>query len=52
MEQQNATEITKNMGNFLELYELTEFIKVAKRNKDFDPMLSQKYNGLSQDIFR
>ena len=47
----NATEITQNMG-ISGIIRIEEFIAVDKDDKSFDPMLSQKYKGLSQDIFK
>ena len=47
----NAVEITQNMG--LEgIIRIEEFSSVADDFSDHDPMLSQKYNGLNQDIFK
>ncbi|MEL6918572.1 MAG: phosphoribosylformylglycinamidine synthase, partial [Bacteroidota bacterium] len=46
----NATEITQNMG-IDGILRIEEFHAVEKDYSDFDPMLSQKYNTLSQDIF-
>jgi len=46
----NAVEITQNMG-FLESFELKNSIKASDDSFDFDPMLSQKYTELNQDIF-
>ncbi|WP_426293935.1 phosphoribosylformylglycinamidine synthase [Dyadobacter endophyticus] len=46
----NAVEITQNMG--LEgIVRIEEFKKVGADFEDFDPMLSQKYSQLSQDIY-
>ena len=36
---------------FLELLELKNFINATEDFTDFDPMLSQKYTELNQDIF-
>ena len=47
----NATEITQNMG-ISGIIRIEEFIAVDKDDKSFDPMLSQKYKALSQDIFK
>ncbi|MCM4152319.1 phosphoribosylformylglycinamidine synthase [Arenibacter sp. N53] len=47
----NATEITQNMG-ISGIIRIEEFMAVDKDDKDFDPMLSQKYNRLSQEIFK
>ncbi|NNL02226.1 MAG: phosphoribosylformylglycinamidine synthase [Eudoraea sp.] len=46
----NATEITQNMG-ITGIIRIEEFNSVDEDNVDFDPMLSQKYNGLNQDIY-
>jgi phosphoribosylformylglycinamidine synthase len=46
----NAVEITQNMG-IEGIIRIEEFEKVTSDFKDFDPMLSQKYNELTQDIF-
>lgn len=46
----NATEITQNMG-ISGILRIEEYKAVDKGYADFDPMLFQKYNGLSQDIF-
>ena len=46
----NAVEITQNMG-IEGIIRIEEFRKVADGFTDFDPMLSQKYNELNQDIF-
>ncbi|WP_339697589.1 phosphoribosylformylglycinamidine synthase [uncultured Marixanthomonas sp.] len=46
----NAVEITQNMG-VEGIVRIEEFTKVAVDFSDFDPMLSQKYNDLDQDIF-
>ncbi|WP_430907371.1 phosphoribosylformylglycinamidine synthase [Maribacter sp. 2-571] len=46
----NATEITQNMG-IEGILRIEEFYKVAADFNDFDPMLSQKFDGLDQDIF-
>ncbi|MGB5822335.1 MAG: phosphoribosylformylglycinamidine synthase [Saonia sp.] len=46
----NATEITQNMG-ISGIIRIEEYLAVAKDYSGFDPMLFQKYNGLSQDIF-
>ncbi|GGM86594.1 phosphoribosylformylglycinamidine synthase [Dyadobacter beijingensis] len=46
----NAVEITQNMG--LEgIVRIEEFKKVGADFTDFDPMLSQKYGELNQDIY-
>jgi phosphoribosylformylglycinamidine synthase len=46
----NAVEITQNMG-IERIIRIEEFQKVAHDFSDFDPMLSQKYAELNQDIF-
>ncbi len=47
----NATEITQNMG-IQGILRIEEFTAVQSNFKEFDPMLSQKFNGLTQDIFQ
>ncbi|MGB5434711.1 MAG: phosphoribosylformylglycinamidine synthase [Maribacter sp.] len=46
----NATEITQNMG-IRGIIRIEEFKGVAADFKTFDPMLSQKYKGLTQEVF-
>ncbi|NJB72068.1 phosphoribosylformylglycinamidine synthase [Saonia flava] len=46
----NATEITQNMG-ISGVVRIEEFKVVSKDFEDYDPMISQKYEGLSQGIF-
>ncbi len=46
----NAVEITQNMG-IHGIIRIEEFMRVDEHFEDFDPMLSQKYNKLDQDIF-
>ena len=46
----NAVEITQNMG-IEGIIRIEEFQKVIEDFSDFDPMLSQKYTELHQDIF-
>ncbi|SDQ65834.1 phosphoribosylformylglycinamidine synthase [Flagellimonas zhangzhouensis] len=46
----NATEITQNMG-ITGIIRIEEFHGVSEDFTDFDPMLSQKYSSLGQDIF-
>ncbi|TDE06881.1 phosphoribosylformylglycinamidine synthase [Flavobacterium sandaracinum] len=46
----NAVEITQNMG-ISGIIRIEEFHKVTADFSDFDPMLSQKYAELNQDIF-
>jgi len=46
----NAVEITQNMG-IDGILRIEEFYSVAEDFTDFDPMLSQKYARLDQDIY-
>ncbi len=46
----NAVEITQNMG-VEGIIRIEEFHHTTKESSDFDPMLSQKYFSLTQDIF-
>ncbi|MBL7895927.1 MAG: phosphoribosylformylglycinamidine synthase [Bacteroidia bacterium] len=46
----NAVEITQNMG-IAGIIRIEEFEKVNSDYTEFDPMLSQKYKELNQDIF-
>ena len=46
----NAVEITQNMG-IEGIIRIEEFTSVSEGFSDFDPMLSQKYKGLDQDIY-
>jgi len=46
----NAVEITQNMG-ISGIIRIEEFYRASEDNFDFDPMLSQKYTELNQDIF-
>ena len=46
----NAVEITQNMG-VSGIIRIEEFHKATDDSFDFDPMLSQKYTELNQDIF-
>ncbi|MBO0341366.1 phosphoribosylformylglycinamidine synthase [Flagellimonas profundi] len=46
----NATEITQNMG-ITGIIRIEEFHAVEEGFNDFDPMLSQKYRSLGQDLF-
>ncbi|MDI1255642.1 MAG: phosphoribosylformylglycinamidine synthase [Flavobacterium sp.] len=46
----NAVEITQNMG-ITGIIRIEEFHKVNDNFTDFDPMLSQKYSQLDQDIY-
>lgn len=47
----NATEITQNMG-ITGIVRIEEFQSVKKDFGDYDPMLSQKYDGLDQEIYK
>ena len=46
----NATEITQNMG-ISGIVRIEEFFASNENASDFDPMISQKYKGLNQDIY-
>jgi len=46
----NATEITQNMG-ISGIVRIEEFKSVDENFTDFDPMISQKYSSLTQDIY-
>ncbi|MBC7408940.1 MAG: phosphoribosylformylglycinamidine synthase [Arcicella sp.] len=46
----NAVEITQNMA-ISGIIRIEEFTEVSKEFSDFDPMLSQKYEGLNQSIY-
>ncbi len=46
----NAVEITQNMG-ISGIIRIEEFTEVSEDFTDFDPMLSQKYDGLNQSIY-
>lgn len=46
----NAVEITQNMG-ISGIIRIEEFFRVDADFSDFDPMLSQKYTELNQEIF-
>ena len=46
----NAVEITQNMG-ISGIIRIEEFHTVSDNFSDFDPMISQKYSELNQDIF-
>lgn len=46
----NAVEITQNMG-ISGIMRIEEFESVSPDFKDYDPMISQKFNGLNQDTF-
>lgn len=46
----NAVEMTQNMG-ISGIIRIEEFQAIPKDFKDYDPMISEKYNGLNQDSF-
>ncbi|MEL0457149.1 phosphoribosylformylglycinamidine synthase [Flavobacteriaceae bacterium SZ-1-7] len=46
----NAVEIAQNMG-IQDIIRIEEFEAVAEDFKDFDPMISEKFNGLNQESF-
>ena len=46
----NAVEITQNMG-ISDIIRIEEFQAISKDFKDFDPMISEKFNGLNQESF-
>ncbi|MDO5977748.1 phosphoribosylformylglycinamidine synthase [Flavivirga spongiicola] len=46
----NAVEITQNMG-VSDIIRIEEFEAVSKDFKAFDPMISEKFNGLNQNSF-
>ncbi len=46
----NAVEITQNMG-IEGIIRIEEFYAVEADNKDYDPMISEKFKSLNQDIF-
>ena len=46
----NAVEITQNMG-VSDIIRIEEFQAVSEDFNDFDPMISEKFNGLNQDSF-
>jgi phosphoribosylformylglycinamidine synthase len=47
----NAVEITQNMG-ISDIIRIEEFTAVAEDFTDFDPMISEKFNGLNQKSFK
>ena len=47
----NAVEITQNMGIY-DIIRIEEFTSVTLDFKDFDPMISERYQSLNQDIFK
>lgn len=46
----NAVEITQNMG-ISDIIRIEEFQAVSEDFKGFDPMISEKFNGLNQESF-
>ena len=46
----NAVEITQNMG-IEDIIRIEEFQVVSEDFSDYDPMISEKYNGLNQSSF-
>ena len=46
----NAVEITQNMS-IEGIIRIEEYKNTTEDNTDFDPMLSQKFSGLSQEVF-
>ena len=46
----NAVEITQNMG-ITEILRIEEFQSVPKNFMDYDPMISEKYRGIGQEVF-
>ncbi len=46
----NAVEITQNMG-IIGITRIEEFEAIPEDFSDFDPMISEKYNGLNQESF-
>jgi phosphoribosylformylglycinamidine synthase len=46
----NAVEITQNMG-ISDILRIEEFSHIPENFKDFDPMISEKFSELNQDIF-
>ncbi|MEH6679362.1 MAG: phosphoribosylformylglycinamidine synthase [Sediminicola sp.] len=46
----NATEITQNMG-IAGILRIERFLSCSEDHTDFDPMLLEKYTGLSQTVF-
>lgn len=46
----NAVEITQNMG-ISDIIRIEEFQAISEDFKDFDPMISEKFNGLNQESF-
>ena len=46
----NAVEITQNM-DIQDIIRIEEFEKIAQDFTSYDPMLSQKYENIGQDVF-
>ncbi|WP_405567803.1 phosphoribosylformylglycinamidine synthase [Polaribacter sp. Asnod6-C07] len=46
----NAVEITQNMG-ISDIIRIEEFLASTEEFSDFDPMISEKFNGLNQESF-
>ena len=46
----NAVEITQNMG-ISNIIRIEEFQSITENFNDFDPMISEKFNGLNQESF-
>ncbi|MEE9407851.1 MAG: phosphoribosylformylglycinamidine synthase [Polaribacter sp.] len=46
----NAVEITQNMG-IKDIIRIEEFVASTEDASDFDPMISEKFNGLHQESF-
>ena len=46
----NAVEITQNMG-ISDILRIEEFTAASEDFKDFDPMISEKFSELNQEIF-
>jgi phosphoribosylformylglycinamidine synthase len=46
----NAVEITQNMG-VLDIIRIEEFTAITEDFSSYDPMISEKYKSLNQDIF-
>ncbi|GAB5564534.1 MAG: phosphoribosylformylglycinamidine synthase [Winogradskyella sp.] len=46
----NAVEITQNMG-IEGIIRIEEFESITENFKDYDPMISEKFSGLNQDIY-
>jgi phosphoribosylformylglycinamidine synthase len=47
----NAVEITQNMG-IKDIIRIEEFNNISEDFTDFDPMISEKFNGLHQESFK